>query len=144
MAKGKFFISNQLLALLLDSKKRFFLLLFLTPLFWLFLFNIENVAQEWTKAPIYFEQKYNTLFSEDRLRPLLELRWEAGKANSFLSLVFFNKGLVFFDEGFSYLTFLSPRLYFQSGDGTQISPPGVEPIAVLLFPFWLFGFFIII
>ena len=51
----------------------------------------------------------------------------------------FNKGWVGADEVFSLLTLLSPRIYFQAGDGSRISPPGVEPAPGILAIFWAAG-----
>jgi len=56
-----------------------------------------------------------------------------------LSKVLYNKALLFVDEILVFTSFLSPRLFFQSGDGTVFSPHGVDPIAFLLFPVWAYG-----
>ncbi len=64
---------------------------------------------------------------------------DSGREQTLYSKLFYNKGSIIVDEFFSFLSFFGPRYYFQSGDGTIFSPGKVEPIPVLLFPFWLMG-----
>jgi hypothetical protein len=41
----------------------------------------------------------------------------------------------------SFSGYVNPRLYFQSGDGTELSPKGVEPVSSILFLLWLMGLY---
>lgn len=113
--------------------KQFFVLLLLTPVFWSMLFRPLTILNEWQKLPVYFNQKINSIFSQDKLRYVIELRWEAPgyERSEFFARLSYNKLTVLVDEFFSFLTFFSPRLYFQAGDGGAIP--------ALLFPFWIFG-----
>lgn len=95
-----------------------------------------------SKAPSNFHQKITTIFNEEKVRETATLRWsnkETSGINSFLSKIFYNKLSIVIDEFFSYLSFMFPRIYFQAGDGTKLSPLGVEPIPTLLFPVWILG-----
>lgn len=93
------------------------------------------------KVPQYFKNNLNRLLTGDELAKVNEARWNAfGPAREEITAkIFYNKGLVLVDDFFSALASLSPRLYFQAGDGTQLSPPKVEPVAGPLFFFWVIG-----
>lgn len=132
---------RRIINLITNPKPRFFLLLVLTPAVWWFVGHLNLVVLEWSKTPIYFEVKRSSIFNEQKLAPIKEFRWKAfgGERGSLLGRFFYNKLMVFFDQLFDWTTFLAPRLYFQAGDGTQFSPPEIEPIPSLLFVFWLWG-----
>lgn len=70
---------------------------------------------------------------EDYSSKINELRSAGG------SRFFYNKSLILVDEFFDFTSYLSPRIYFQAGDGTPLSPNSTEPIAGLLFIFFVFG-----
>lgn len=129
----KNFLSNNL--------KVFLLILFLSPGFlWIFL-NFSGYAAEWANTPSYAATNIKSLFSEDRLKYINEVRWNAfGPAKEDLpSKLFYNKGFLVIEHFYNFLTFLSPRIYFQAGDNTGFSPQTVEPIAFFLFFFWVMG-----
>jgi len=118
------------------------LLLAASPGFWWALFQPGKVFSEWQKSPLYFQAKISSLFSEERLLRLGSLRWaniDEATSEIFISRFFYNKLTVFVDEFFSFTSFLSPRFYFQAGDGSGFSPPGIEPIPIFLFPLWVYG-----
>jgi hypothetical protein len=100
-----------------------------------------QLIKEWRSAPGYITEKRQNIFSEQHIKYVEDLRWANASytRSNFKSRFYYNKGTVLADEFFNYLTFLSPRLYFQSGDGGIFSPPGVEPIAGIYFLFFVFG-----
>ncbi|MEJ2347967.1 MAG: hypothetical protein P8Y17_02075 [Patescibacteria group bacterium] len=119
----------------------FCVLLVLSPGFWWIIFKPLAVSSELTKFPTYFREKTTTIFSIEKLSFIQEMRWSAfGKEkDELISRVYYNKALILVENSFEYLSLLSPRIYFQAGDGTEFSPPRVEPIPAILFFFWIFG-----
>ena len=120
----------------------FIFLLAVSPGFWWILFQPISVVSELQKSPVYIEKKINSLFDDERVVRIGRLRWahvEESEFKIFLSRAFYNKLMIFVDEFFSFTSFLSPRIYFQAGDGSGFSPPGIEPIPIILFPFWIYG-----
>ena len=124
-----------------NQRSRFLILLLLTPGIWWLVWHLHLLVVEWQKTPSYLKTKWSTVFSEQRLAPIEEFRWRAfGKERGSLQgRLFYNKLIVILDQFFDWTTFLLPRFYFQSGDGTQFSPPGIEPIPSLFFVFWVGG-----
>jgi hypothetical protein len=100
-----------------------------------------HLIKEWGNLPNYLVEKKTNLFSEERVKYIEDLRWANVKytGSDFKSRFFYNKGTVLVDEFFNFVTFLSPRAYFQSGGGSQFSPPGVEPIPGVFFLFFMLG-----
>lgn len=123
------------------QRKYFFLLLIISPIFWWIILQPIKGISEFVKLPIYTKNKIQTIFSEEKLRSIDEMRWNAfgEEKEETISKLYYNKGLIIIDNLFEYLSLLSPRIYFQSGDGSNFSPPGVEPIPFFAFFFWLFG-----
>lgn len=107
---------------------------------WLII-HFKNVLTEWSKIPHNLKNNISTLVSADKTAKVDEIRWNSfGSAGEKkISKVFYNKGLVLVEDFFSLTTYYSPRLYFQSGDGTELTPSTVEPIAIPLFFFWVLG-----
>lgn len=105
------------------------------------LFNVRYIVSEWLKLPTYTISNVQNLFTPSALLKIEETRWNAfgDGREDLLSKVYYNKAYLILDKFFDYTTFLSPRFYFQAGDGTRFSPPGVEPIVGILFPFFVFG-----
>lgn len=129
------------------SKKIFFLLLILTPGFWFTFLQPQKVFTELSKSPKYFETKINSMFSTERmtnLNTLKEIGGERSLVNIVMPEIFYNRISILVDEFFSYTSFITPRFYFQAGDGGKLSPPNTEPIAAILFPMWLFGIVVLI
>ncbi len=124
-----------------NARHRLILLVLFTPAVWWIFFQFNQVSNEWQKIPVYFNRKVNSVFSLSNLRYISELKWETPdyNRNDFYSRVFYNKATVLVDEFFSFLTFLSPKFYFQSNDEGKLLPQGIEAIPVVLFPFWIFG-----
>jgi hypothetical protein len=100
-----------------------------------------NLISEWKNTGSYFKNNIHSIFSDDKVSKVDEARWNAfgPKKEELPAKLFYNKGTVLLDDAFSLLTNLGPRIYFQSGDGTRLSPPKVEPIAIPLFAFWVLG-----
>ena len=120
---------------------KFIVLILLTAGFWWNIFNVKDILIEWRNAPTYFKKNISSFFSSENLMKVEEARWYAfGEKNEeLISKIYYNKAYVLADNFFSFLSYSTPRPYFQSGDGTKFSPRGVEPVAGLLFPFWIFG-----
>jgi hypothetical protein len=125
------------------SRKRiiFFVFLLFSPGFWWIFFQPLAVSSELVRFPGYFREKASSIFSIDKLGPIQEMRWNAfgEDKDELISRVYYNKILILVDNSFEYLSLLSPRIYFQAGEGTRFSPPRTEPIPALLFFFWIFG-----
>ncbi|AKM82824.1 hypothetical protein A2422_02545 [Candidatus Woesebacteria bacterium RIFOXYC1_FULL_31_51] len=123
------------------KNKKTLLLIILTAGFWWNLFNLKSIVLEWKMAPSYFKKNISSIFSSDNLMKIQEVRWNAfgNEKEDLLSKIYYNKVYVMLDNFFSFLSYTSPRPYFQAGDGTRFSPSGVEPIAGILFPFWVLG-----
>lgn len=121
--------------------QKFFPFLLLSPaVFWL-LFHPGNLLVEIAKSPGYIKSNISSVFAPEKLMAIEEMRWNAfgPKKEELPARLIYNKGFVLVDNFFSYLSFFSPRYYFQAGDGTNFSPPAVDPIAGLLFLPWLLG-----
>ncbi len=119
-------------------KNLVFIIIF-SPLFiWLFI-HPKDLIGEWINTPTYFIQNIKTLISSDKTNKVDEIRWNSFGGKAIFQKIFYNKATVLVDDFFTFTTYLSPRFYFQSGDGTNFSPPKVEPIAGILFFFWVFG-----
>jgi hypothetical protein len=130
----------------MKKKINFFLILLLTAGIWWNLFNIKNIILEWKDIPNLVKNNLSLIFSLDNQAKLYEVRWNAFgmKKENILSKIFYNKGYILVDNLFSFLSYTSPRMYFQAGDGTRFSPPNVEPLAGILFPFWVIGIIFLI
>lgn len=122
-------------------KKGFIIVLLSAGLIWN-VFQAKSFFAEWIKTPNFIKNNLSSLMVGGNTEKIEETRWNAfsDDREDLLSQIFYNRGYVLVDRFFDYLTFLSPRFYFQSGDGTKFSPPGVEPLAGLLFPFFILGF----
>ena len=112
--------------------KKYLVWWLVTPVFWWMVTRPGAVAFEWRRVPGYARTYLQELTGPERLGRINEMRGAGGKWGR----VWFNKGYVVVDEIFSVLSLLSPRIYFQAGDGGPLSPPGVEPIPGLLVIFW--------
>jgi hypothetical protein len=126
----------------MNSKKhQLLLLLVLTPFFWQLLKNSNSLIIEWSQAPVYFNSKIQNIFSQNALNYIEEYRWENAKytGSDKISRIYYNKSLILADQAFDFLSFSSPRIYFQAGDGSNFSPNNVEPIPIILFPFFIIG-----
>lgn len=120
--------------ILKSNFKELLLLLIVSPAFFWTIWHVPLFISEWSKVFSYTQRNLSSILAPDKLRYIEDMRW-----NSPLSGLVYNKGLVLVDDFFSYLSFFSPRLFFQAGDGTGFSPPAVEPIAGPLFFFWILG-----
>lgn len=120
------------------SKILFFLL---SPAFVFIILSPLNFFKEIFGFPSYLKSNISSFVSPERLAYVEEVRWNAfGEGREDLtSQLYYNKGYYLVDNLFGYFSFLSPRIYFQAGDGTGFSPKGVEPIAIPLFLFFVLG-----
>jgi hypothetical protein len=111
------------------------------PAFIWMLFSPLKVVKEISLFPGYLKSNILSIFSEENLAKVEEARWNAfGPAKEDLpSRLFYNKGYVLVNEFFTFLTYFSPRYYFQSGDGGNFVNPKSEPVAMPLFIFWVLG-----
>lgn len=126
---------------MIQTIKKILFVLAVSPVFIWMAIHPKDLAAEWMKMPGYFKENISSLISPDKVMKVDIERWNAfGPAREdFFSKAYYNKGLILIDDFFSLTTYLSPRLYFQSGDGTGFSPSGVEPLATPLFVFWVLG-----
>ncbi len=120
--------------ILKSSFKELLLLFVVSPVFFWTIWHLPLFVSEWSKIFSYTQGNLSSILAKDKLQYVEDMRW-----NSPLSGLIYNKGLVLVDDFFSYLSFFSPRFYFQAGDGTGFSPPSVEPVAGPLFVFWVLG-----
>ena len=125
------------------SRERIFLgFLILAPEFWWIIFKLPEVFRDLLKLPFYLNQKIFTVFTEERLVAVGLMRWANIDDSGWLQIfskVIYNRLDLIIDEFFNFLSYISPRIYFQAGDGSIFTPPGIEPLPILLFPLFLFG-----
>jgi hypothetical protein len=116
-------------------------MLVVTPGFVWSITKPSELLHEWSNFQRYSSHKFDTFFAESRISYVEDLRWENKKYthSDMLSRFFYNKLTVVVDDIFNYLTFISPRFYFQSGGGSNFSPQGVEPIAAAYYVFFVLG-----
>lgn len=125
----------------MKNNKLILIVILLAAGVWWNFFNLKEMVNQWTQAPGYFSRNMRSFFSDENLMKIQEVRWNAfgEKREDILSKIYYNKGYIIVDNFFSYVSYFMPRSYFQAGDGTRFSPKGVEPIAGILFPFWVIG-----
>lgn len=126
---------------LLKKWRLFLLILLFSPGFLWITLRPARLFAEWKNAGSYASNNIRSVFSQDNLVYIGETRWNAfgfGR-EFFLSRIYYNKVYVLADNLFGYVSFFSPRIYFQAGDGSEFSPPKVEPLALPLFAFWVLG-----
>jgi len=124
------------------TRTLFFLLLLVSPVFWWIILQPSKIFSDVVKTPSNISNKVANVASEEKVLGIQDMRWaqvDTEGTTSIVSKIFYNKFLTIPDEAIDYLTFLLPKFYFQAGDGSQLSPPGVEPIAAILFPFFIIG-----
>lgn len=129
-----------------NRKRIFILFLIFSPLIWWLLFQFDTVLLDWMKVPGHIKIKILGFFNEERVVKVGLMRWSNIDTGyqAVLSKVFYNKITLIIPEIFSFLSFLSPRIFFQAGDGSNYSPPGVEPMPILLFPFFIYGIYLLV
>ena len=117
------------------------ILLLFCPFFWQSIFSIKSLIGEWQKVPVYGLQGVRATYSKKSLKPVEDLRWESLRFyhNNILARLLYNKVDLIVEEVWSFMAFLSPRFYFQAGDGSSFFPKETEPIPGILFPFWVWG-----
>ena len=113
----------------MKNNKLILIVFLLTAGIWWNFFNLKEMVVQWSQAPDYFSKNMRSFFSDENLM----------KIHTFI-LLFLNRILCDIKIKFPVM----PRSYFQAGDGTKFSPKGVEPIAGILFPFWIMGLISII
>lgn len=131
----------------MSFRSKYILLLILSPGAWWPLLKINLLLPQWLGASSNFGSKINSLLDTQRIALIQSLRWanlESSGAVFIASKFLYNKATILVSEFMSFLSFFSPRIYFQAGDGSPFSPSNVEPIPILLFPFWAYGIFLCI
>lgn len=119
-----------------------FLIVVGSPVLGTLLARIGLASAQWLTADTAIPAKVNLFFSERAIEPVYFLRHaqtDAGGVVFIISKLLYNRILVFISEFLAFMSFFSPRFFFQAGDGTVFSPNTVEPIAFMLLPFWLYG-----
>lgn len=113
----------------------------LTPFVIWMILHLKSFTSEWANGPDYFSVNIKNFFNTVDILKIDEVRWNAfgPEKEDFLSRIYYNKGYYLIAKLFDYLSFLSPRLYFQAGDGRIFSPRSVEPIASVAFPLFILG-----
>lgn len=138
---------RQILERLINSKaKIFFILLLCTPMFWGIILQPNKLINEWKQTPVSFKIKIDQLFHDQQEGFFVaQLRWDTPSYHrSYRQTHFFySLATVIISEASDTLSLISPKRYFQMDDG-YISPPKIEPLPVVLFPFWLAGVFFLI
>jgi len=121
--------------------KKFFPFIFLSPAILWLLFHPGSVLIEIASFPQYAKASITSIFAPEKLMAIEDMRWNAfGPAKEELAAtLIYNKAFVLADNFFNYVSFFSPRWYFQSGEGTNFSPPTVNPISGVLFFPWVLG-----
>lgn len=116
-------------------------LFLLAPIFWLSLLNFGQFFSEWSSLGSYISNHLNSVMAQEKQLKLEEFRWgsQNSTGNTVLPRIIYSNFNLVLGEVFDYLTFFSPRIYFQAGDGTKISPNNSEPIAILFVVPWTFG-----
>ena len=126
------------------KNKVFVSLLLVSAGWWSVVLRPGVLIEEWKGMPANLMSKVGAVFNDDKMARVFELRHVDLNHKGelfYISKFLYNKSWLVGDEFFSGLSYLSPRFYFQSGDGGQLSPSGVGPLVFLLFPFWVSGIF---
>lgn len=119
----------------------FTLFILLSPLVWNLLSQPQQILTTWNTVPSKVHQRGLTIVTGDFPQKYVELRWggqQLRREGVYYKLIY-NPGLNYLNEAFNYFYYLSPRLYFHAGDGTQFSPAHVDPIPVVLIPGFIIG-----
>lgn len=117
-------------------------ILVLTPFFWQLLINSQFVIHYWLSVPDLILTQFKALFSAANLKTIEDMRWATDSLFiQSLNKIFFNKLTLVFNYLFSYFYSFKPLLYFQSGDGSLLTPPHTEPFPILLLPLSLLGIY---
>lgn len=106
------------------------MILLLQPIIFKLIVSLDKVLE------VFFSLKFysKNIFLTDFALKIANMQYFNG------GRIFFNKINVLFNEIFLSASFLNPRYYFYSGDGSVLSPGVVEPLAFVLFPFFIIGF----
>ncbi|KKQ95761.1 MAG: hypothetical protein UV74_C0013G0368 [Candidatus Woesebacteria bacterium GW2011_GWB1_43_14] len=132
----------------ITNNVRHLLLFFvLCPGFWWGIINSTNVFREIGKSPHYFQGKLGSIYSyerTERIKATKNANVDLGLPGRLVGGFFFNEFTIVVDEFFDLTSFLSPRFFFQAGDGSLMSPPRTEPIPLVLFPAWVLGIITIV
>lgn len=121
--------------------KYFCLFVLLSPGIWQIGMHTKEALQEWLSFPVRISQNLKSKSTSNFFVYIEELRWGGRQLhrNDLKSRVTYNKSIGLLNEGFDFLQFATPKLYFASGDGSIFSPSRIEPIPSLLFPLWIAG-----
>lgn len=121
----------------------FFIFLLLSPLTWQLVINRSQVIDYWRQTPHYIQVHFTQFYPGVNQQNIDAMRWSSstlGESRHLFTL-FFNKYSYFFNHLFDYFYGYKPLLYFNRGDGSTLTSSRVEPVAILLLPLSLYGFY---
>lgn len=119
--------------------KKIIILALVCPLFWWIVFHPRSYINEWLHTPEYISTKITSLSTTDYSAKVDTMRWQSTITHGrYFAHLFYNPLLFAIDEFFGLVSNLSPRIYFLSGDGTNLSPAHA-PILSLLVIVWFMG-----
>lgn len=121
--------------------KYLLLFTFLSPGMWQVASHFPAAITAWQHIPASITPNIRSKLSVPYTTYIDEMRW-GGRflhRNDLLSRLLYLRASFLVNEAFDFVQFATPRLYFAVGDGSHFSPARIEPVPVLLFPFWLFG-----
>ncbi len=121
-----------------------FLILVCCPFILSITFHFPDFVDAWVAYPKLAQDKVQYLLSDGLLANALEMRQTNMYGSGvifYLSKLLYGKPILYISEFISWLSYFSPRFYFQAGDASLFSTRFVEPIVFLLSPIWVFGFF---
>jgi hypothetical protein len=133
------FVCRRLITNLQSRPLLFFL--FLSPGFWWLVKSPLTIIKDLLEVPRLIKPG-TLLFDEVKMVAMGLTRWpdlDQSGIVSIISKLFYNRITLLLDDFFTYLTYLSPRLYFQAGDGSTLSPSNMEPIPMIFFPLAIWG-----
>lgn len=99
------------------------------------------VVNEWVHVPQHIGENLGLMVGDEKVQRVYELRHVESDSGIrfYLSKLIYNRVTLAGYEALSWVTFASPRIFFQAGDGSEMSPPGVGPVISVLFPISLVG-----
>ena len=116
-------------------------LLVISPGFWWPVTQPGNLVKEWVQSPAYFRSSFANRINGPYLDRLRDMQWGGWliHRNSLLPKLVYSYPMLLINEFIELVEFAQPRMFFVTGDGSNFSPPSLQPIPVVLFPFWLIG-----
>lgn len=125
----------------MSNRRRFLIFLVLSPGIWWVLLQPRQIIEQIRSIPASIRSNISSPARSEYMRNIQDMRWGGitVRRNNIISRVYYSKLAMIPKEVFDYIQFLTPRMYFLTGDGSNFSPSRLEPISTLLFPFWVGG-----